>query len=556
MPPLSDTQEKVLALLPIGPSIASLSSSLTILLVVYQHYHAKRQTTVYHRLLVAMSLCDMFVSFWIPWSHFLVPAETSTRLWAIGNTDTCAFIGFVNTFCIVTGLLYNAMLSFYFLLTARFGWRDSEIARCLEKPAHFVVVVYPLTCGLTLASLGVYAEQPIGGGCWVGDYPHGCGEEDGNEPCITILLGWITAGGPVMMGFASVVVNNLVIYCFVRSTVKRSQRYSMASSTNRSSSTRNLSSSEHGSLSDRGSSSRRTGHLLTSLKRSSSRLLQSSTTRRNNHNTQDSQTRRLQSVGVQAALYCCFFFLTYAWVAWVRIMAGQPRYWTDEHESELFVPLVLQAFFLPLQGCLNLIAFSRPKYLTTRQAFPHQSRLWCFRRAMFGDLVKERSSQQQQPRLPKAAAIASSSKSSGGSPKAESSPQAARSAFHHTTATLEDSEKFQNEDGARSSKSSSEEDMDSFLFGDLDPPPSSPRRQDRDESTTRRESTSIREAGDEGVMELGGIIPEELEEESEEKEEVDEYIDNGAGEMDEDTLEEFCDDEQGEGQITDHRIYM
>jgi hypothetical protein len=169
MAPLTDTQEKVLALLPIIPSILSFAGSSAIIYVVYQHYRRRGKTTVYHRLLVGMSLCDLVASFWYPWFAFLTPATDSSwpSVWAIGNSGTCTFMGFIFNLNF-TGLLYNTMLSYYFLLAARFGRSDEEISRRSEFWLHSGALIYPITCAFVLVGIGAYDEQPLGRGCWLG----------------------------------------------------------------------------------------------------------------------------------------------------------------------------------------------------------------------------------------------------------------------------------------------------------------------------------------------------------------------------------------------------
>jgi hypothetical protein len=172
MAPLTDTQEKVLALLPIIPSMLSFAGSSAIIYVVYQHRQRKGKSTVYHRLLVGMSLCDLVASFWYPWFSFLTPSSTEASypfVWAIGNDATCTFMGFIFSVNF-TGVLYNAMLSYYFLLAARFGRSDDEIARRSELWLHLGALVYPITCAIVLAAIGAYDEQPLGRGCWLGTY--------------------------------------------------------------------------------------------------------------------------------------------------------------------------------------------------------------------------------------------------------------------------------------------------------------------------------------------------------------------------------------------------
>ncbi|CAB9513542.1 expressed unknown protein [Seminavis robusta] len=372
MPPLTDGQEAVLALLPIVPSLLSLGGSSTIIYVVFQHWRQKgRKTTVYHRLLVGMSLCDLVFSFWFPWMAFLTPSTTSSahNQWSIGTSGTCTFMGFIFNFAF-TGLLYNAMLSYYFLLTARFGWRDEDIAKRAEIWMHLGAVIYPITCAFVFVGIGAYDEQSIGSGCWLGAYPEGCGTEEGQEPCITPLLGWISAGVPVIVGFFSILINNMIIFCHVRKTIRKAKRHSFQhqhSSNYMYDSARSIGGS--------GGATQGSGFFAASSKFFKRKPI-------------DAQTRRSQAVMVQAAFYVLVFFLNYIWTMVLRNITARDKYWTSEHESDLFVLLVLQAIFLPAQGFFNLCVFSRPKYLRTRKCFPLQSRLWCFRRAMFGDAVK------------------------------------------------------------------------------------------------------------------------------------------------------------------------
>jgi hypothetical protein len=102
----------------------------------------------------------------------------------------------------------------------------------------------------------------------------------------------------------------------------------------------------------------------------------------------ESQTRRVQTVAVQAALYVLAFILNYTWTTALRIIGANERYWTDEYESELFGLLVMQAIFLPCQGVFNVIVFSRPRYWRIRKKFPDQSRIWAFRMALFDGAEK------------------------------------------------------------------------------------------------------------------------------------------------------------------------
>ena len=58
--------------------------------------------------------------------------------------------------------LYNACLSFYFLLTVRFGMREQKFEKVIEKLMHFVVITFSL--GTAAAGWSMYYPTHIGPG--------------------------------------------------------------------------------------------------------------------------------------------------------------------------------------------------------------------------------------------------------------------------------------------------------------------------------------------------------------------------------------------------------
>ena len=156
---LSDAQEKVLAILPFFSSLLSFLGSAQIVWMVFS---AKR-ITPYRRILFGLSCCDMFASFAYPWQSFLLPNATSQRVWAIGNDRTCSALGFAQQLFLAS-ILYNAMLSLYFLLTVRQGMKDPVLARRYEPWMHVMAIGFPLVTATTGAVIGWYHEVEIGAG--------------------------------------------------------------------------------------------------------------------------------------------------------------------------------------------------------------------------------------------------------------------------------------------------------------------------------------------------------------------------------------------------------
>ena len=332
---LTDTQEKVLSLLPIFPGILSVCGSLTIISMVM----CSKVKSPYKRLLLGMSICDTVLSLTIPFHAFLLPKETSRRVWAFGNYNSCAAMGALLQFSI-SALLYNSMLSFYFLVRVRLSWTETDIGRYVEPVLHSVALGFPLVSSIAGLAVGIFHETDVGLECYIGNYPYNC-EYDPDTKCLGPQLAWALGGFPMLFTFVSLLVNNLVIYCHVRRTIHKGQRLQ-----------RQFTHSLMNNGAGRSSSSAMNGRLSSSSSRFSSsfsRLRISSSWRQsnrasatssgmavnnsdnNNRNltrpratttVSDAQTRRVQAVATQAILYVAAFILSNFWVAWAKATAS------------------------------------------------------------------------------------------------------------------------------------------------------------------------------------------------------------------------------------------
>lgn len=154
---LSDQQEMLLAILPIPSATFSILGSSIIIYMAIQS-RKEKPWTPYNRLLLVMSVCDIISSATLGAASFLYPKETSSRIWAMGNGASCSAIGFLNQFS-YSGVLYNSMLSFYFLLTARFGFRNLRIAQRIEPMMHTLSLGYPTITAIIGLLLNTYGER-------------------------------------------------------------------------------------------------------------------------------------------------------------------------------------------------------------------------------------------------------------------------------------------------------------------------------------------------------------------------------------------------------------
>lgn len=332
---LTDAQEAALALVPVIPAILSMTGSLCIIRLVIRAKLSQPQ----QRLLFVLSLYDIFNSITVVLQTFLVPRSTSRRRWAIGNEASCSAMGFAFQFS-YPSFIYFGLLSFYFLLVIRFGIRDELFARRIEPWMHLVGLLYPTVTAIIGLAMDLYDEVQVGAGCWLAKTTESC-----DVDCMS-LMEWIFGGIPFGLIFISIVINNLVIFWYVRRTLRRSlQRQSLVPPSEAPTSRRDSQSASSNTLT-----------------------------------TVANQEARIRAVATQAFLYVGVFFLIYLWTLILRLMSNQGG--GPSQEARLFPVMILRALFLPSMGLGTVLVYSRPRYMQIRLRFPYVPRWWALRRVL------------------------------------------------------------------------------------------------------------------------------------------------------------------------------
>ncbi len=148
---LSDNQEKTLIILQICSATLSLIGSSVIVFKILRSSHQNKTSTPYERIILGLSSCDLVASLTYALGPFLLPSETSERVWAFGNDITCTWLGFLTQPACFWAIWYICILSFYFLLTVRFHVTRREFTRKYEFWMHlFGAVFFPLTAVIGL----------------------------------------------------------------------------------------------------------------------------------------------------------------------------------------------------------------------------------------------------------------------------------------------------------------------------------------------------------------------------------------------------------------------
>jgi len=311
---LSDVQEIVLIVLLICAATLSLLGSCTIVFKILRGLARNQTTTPYDRIILGLSSCDIIASITYAIGPFLLPRETSLRVWSFGSPGTCQALGFFNQFSCIGAMYYNFILSFYYLLTVRFGVKRKEFQRKYELWMHLSALFFPISA--LIGYLGQwYAEQDLATSCWAKE----------------AVVGYILGGVPVAVIFLTLIINNMVIYAYVRKTL-------------------NL---------NNGSPESSTGPTITLV-----------------------QKHLKNEAATQGFLYVGSFFVTVTPVFTIQVLGGILGY-TKDDQGDIYPLLVLNSMVLPLQGFFNVYIYLRPMYTRFRAANPDKSICHILQQALF-----------------------------------------------------------------------------------------------------------------------------------------------------------------------------
>ncbi|CAJ1962356.1 unnamed protein product [Cylindrotheca closterium] len=358
------TQQKVISVIGIPTAILSVAGSSLII----HHVLQNSKKTPYRRILLALSCCDIIATFGYIMQPFFVPTGYfNSYVWAFGNKTTCSVLGALTQFAFASHF-YGAFLSFYFVSTIRYGMREDAFSKKYERWLHLFIVIWSVGTSVAGLVMDIFRANVLGPGCWVNTFPDECIPEEG---CNVELIGWVFGGLPSLFCFIAIIVNNLILYCFVRQTVKEGEKKALQNESRLAmyNSTRSGMDASVEEVSLAGASTRSVG--TRSVLRSSEKQLQ-----------------RVRDVGKQSFLYVSAFFLCYIWSLVKHGLDGQ-NFDEIEGSGAYFLPLlILQAIFLPAQGFFNAIVYFRPKYMQAKRKYKDQSFIWYCRRSIIGEKLK------------------------------------------------------------------------------------------------------------------------------------------------------------------------
>ncbi|CAJ1947341.1 unnamed protein product [Cylindrotheca closterium] len=367
----SDTIQTVLSFLMVPTGILSTWGSSCII----RSIRKERKWSPYRRLMIALSICDIFSTVAYVLQPFLGPRESPyAYAQTIGNDATCTLMGAWSQLTFMAHW-YSAALSFYFVSTVRYGVSETTFARKYERWIHFIIVTFHTVTAVVGAIGDVYFQRQINPGCWVAEPPYTCSGMNCHSELIAYIFGF-----PTVIALFVVLINNRLLYTHVKKTIVEGHRKAIEAEK----------------------------RLRMYQQRQQEQPLQSSDTTKREGTTSPDQTNtgtptsalqssdkqweRVRQVRIQSTLYVVAYLITFAWSAIINILNSRRFQEQYEYAGRLYLPLlVLQSIFLPSQGLFNAMVFFRPRFMATRKKHPKQTRSWCARQSIQFEHIKPSS---------------------------------------------------------------------------------------------------------------------------------------------------------------------
>jgi len=330
---ITEAQAKALAIAPKFFAVLSFSGSSFILKEVLGKKRKRGQA--FYRIMVAMSVSDLLFSTFTFLTSWPIPDDTPHLFGAVGNQQTCTMQGFFLQLGIVTPL-YNFVLSLYYFLTLRMGWKQADFMK-IEKYLHLGVITFGL--GTSIAGLPLKLYNNAMAWCWIAPYPLDCEESfrgDGPGNCErgdnAEIYRWAFWYGPLWCIIFWVMISMTLVYRKVLSLDKKLEKYTQTYTQT---------------------------HAVGFLGRKNATQAETTAT-----NIARDSRKNSRKVATQGMFYVLSFFVTWTFPTVFRAMQLAHREDEVINETRTFWILFLLAIFAPFQGFLNFLVYIRPRVLT------------------------------------------------------------------------------------------------------------------------------------------------------------------------------------------------
>ena len=142
-------------------AIVSVLSSSTLIRMIMKS--KQRLSSTYHRILIGMSIGDIFYSIPLATFHAMSPSDVSYMVWnARGNQASCNAYGFFVSAGMYLSLCYSCSLNLYYLFKVKYNKPDSYIRTKIEPFLLGVPILIAIVFSITGLAMMNYNDSGLG----------------------------------------------------------------------------------------------------------------------------------------------------------------------------------------------------------------------------------------------------------------------------------------------------------------------------------------------------------------------------------------------------------
>jgi len=265
----------------------------------------------------------------------VLPSPKETAGWwsrnAIGNTATCNIQGLVVYVGMLGSVLYDCMLSIYFVMVVVYSKREDFIQKKIEPFFHAISILAPVGAGIFLLVTNYFNDSGII--CWISQFPSGCSVDD-DIACTrgenATKYRWYFVGYPVILVVLIVLGCMVLLVWSVRKQSAKMKKYGA-------------------------------NEFEAKVKRKKSMRQSTSGTNLHSKKAPRKSENETKQTCTQAVLYVMALFLTFVFAFTFQIV--RTYFWL----------YLLEVTFIPLLGFFNFFIFIRPRVVMTMLSRPELS---------------------------------------------------------------------------------------------------------------------------------------------------------------------------------------
>lgn len=224
----------------VSASLSICGSAYIIWEILGNDPNRKKRSSVYHRIMLVLSLFDIASSIALFFGNWAMPRDTeySFIYESYGNMFSCRVQGFLILLGWCGVVACNTFLSLNFLMAVKYNYSNIELKQKIERPLHAVLLLFCLPLSLLPFVWNLFNEGVCF--CFIGTYPRECSKYQNIElecvrgdPSAYRVISLLVLGLPGPIAFVGISVSMILVYRTVKYQEREAKRFARDSTMHR-----------------------------------------------------------------------------------------------------------------------------------------------------------------------------------------------------------------------------------------------------------------------------------------------------------------------------------